>query len=61
MFAVTMPHHTPVKPQPRTEAKISISGGVIMIVLRIVTANAFIPLPVPWNMDEENAPAAAAG
>ncbi len=60
-FAVTSPHHAPGSPISKVIEKIHAKGSVNTELLKIVTIRAFIPLPVPWNMDDESIPKAIPG
>jgi len=60
-FAMTSPHHAPGKPISKMIEKIHTKGSVNMMLLKMVTISAFIPLPVPWNMDDESIPKAIHG
>lgn len=60
-FAVTSPHHAPGRPISSVMEKSHANGGVNMMVRKMVTIRAFIPFPVPWNMDEESIPKAIPG
>jgi len=60
-LAITIPHQMPTKPRSRGYAKMRVKAVVRMTVRNKVTQRAFMPLPTPWNMEEEKIPAAAPG